>query len=341
MDTDGPDDMQMNVMTMARFGGPDVFEAAVAPLPEPGPGDVRVRVHASGVNFAETMQRSGSYPGPETLLPAVLGSEAAGVVDALGAGVEDVAVGDRVAAPLFASMRLTGGYAEQVVVPSVHAVPIPDGLGFAEATAVTVQGTTAWLMLREVPCKGRRVLATAAAGGVGAMIVQFARLRGATAVIGAASGDKLERVRALEVDAALDYRTDGWTHALASEAAPDLIYDAVGGSIGRTALAALAPGGTFVTYGALSGEILTLDQVAMGGVIFANQSLRGFANYALLSDEVIREALTELFDLAATRRIQARVGGRYPLAEVGRAHADLEARRTSGKLVLIPEGVEA
>ena len=332
---------EMTTMTLRRFGGPEVFEATRAPIPEPGPGEVRVRVMASGVNFAETMQRSGNYPGPKTELLAALGSEAAGVVDALGEGVDGIARGDRVAAPLFASMRLTGGYAEHVVLPAAHAVSVPDGLDFAKATAVMVQGTTAWLMLREVPCAGGRVLATAAAGGVGSMLVQLARLRGAARVVGAASGDKLDRVRDLGADDALDYRVEGWTAALAGEAAPDLIYDAVGGSLARDALAALTPGGTFVTYGALSGEILTLDQAAMGRVIFANQSVRGFANYALLSDAVIREALTELFDLAASGRLQARVGGRYPLTEVAQAHADLEARRTAGKLVLIPEGAEA
>lgn len=332
---------RMTTVTLPRFGGPEVFEAARAPIPRPGPGEVRVRVMASGVNFAETMQRSGNYPGPETRLPAILGSEAAGVVDALGEGAGGVAPGDRVAAPLFASMRLTGGYAEHVVVPAAHAVPIPERLGFAEATAVMVQGTTAWLILREVPPAGRRVLVTAAAGGVGSMLVQLARLRGASAVIGAASGDKLDRVRSLGADEALDYRAGGWTSALTGEAAPDLICDAVGGGLARDALAVLAAGGTFVAYGALSGELLTLDQVAMGGLIFANQAVRGFANYALLTDAVIREALTDLFDLAATGRLRAHVGGRYPLTDVARAHADLEARATSGKLVLIPGGAEA
>lgn len=333
--------MQMKAMQIARLGGPDVFETAEVPRPEPEPSEVRVRVHAAGINFAETMQRSGNYPGPATELPAILGSEAAGTVDALGDGVTGVAVGDRVAAPLFASMRTTGGYAEHVILPAAHAVPIPDALDFAEATAVMAQGTTAWLMLREVPPQERRVLVTAAAGGVGAMLVQLARLRGARAVIGAASGAKLDRVRALGAETALDYRADGWTEALAGEAAPDLIYDAVGGGLARTALAALASGGTFVTYGALSGEILTLDAGAMVSVIFANQSVRGFANYTLLNDAVIREALTDLFALAASGEIDAHVGGRYPLTEVGRAHADLEARTTMGKLVLIPDGIEA
>lgn len=215
-------------MLIREFGGPDLFELADVPTPDPGPGEIRVKVAAAGINFTEIMQRSGNYPGPATQLPAVLGSEAVGIVDALGPNTDGPAVGTRVAAPLFASMKLTGSYAEYVTIPAAYAVPLPDDLAFKQALALMVQGTTAWLMLREIPPAGRRVLVKAAAGGVGTVLVQLAKVRGAASVTGAASASKLQAVRGFGADLALDYGVEDWDSALSDGAGDHLRRD--GGS---------------------------------------------------------------------------------------------------------------
>src|SRR5262245_15456715 len=176
----------MRSIQMSRFGGPEVFEVIETRKPEPGPGQVLVRVRAAGVNFADTLMRENRYAlTPE--LPAVLGHEDVGVIEALGKGVSGLAVGARVAAPLFAAGTFFGGYAEYVLIDAGFLTPLPDALSFEDATALMVQGLTALYLTRQIPPQGKTVFVSAAAGGVGTLLVQLAKRAGAKTVIAAGS----------------------------------------------------------------------------------------------------------------------------------------------------------
>ena len=321
-----------------RFGGPDVLEVVENPAPEPGPGQVLVRVHAAGVNLAEALMRQNRYAvTPE--LPTVLGSEAAGTVEGLGPGVVGPAVGTRVAAPLFAQGSLLGGYADHVLIDASLAVPLPDALPFAEATALMVQGLTALYLTRQAPPRGKTVLVSAAAGGVGSLLVQLSKRAGAKAVIAAAStSEKLEFARALGADAGVDYTRLDWVERAraASGGGPDIVYESVGGAVTGAGLAALAPLGELVVYGALNIQEFQLGVPELLGLIFKNQSVTGFALAPLLTPEGLKAGLAELFDLAVRSQLKVTIGGRYPLESAGEAHRALESRRTVAKLVLIP-----
>lgn len=330
----------MRAVLASQAGGPEVLTVVEMETPEPGPGQALVRVAAVGVNFAETMQRRGNYPVPGFALPAVLGSEAAGTVERLGPGAEGPPVGTRVAAPLFAAMQLTGAYADHLVCDAHLLAPIPDALAFEAAAALMVQGLTARFLVEQTPPRDRTVLVHAAAGGVGSYLVQFARRAGAKRVVATAGGEhKLAVARRLGADAAIDYRDADWPEQALRAAGgegPDVIYDAVGGAVFKAGLGILAPAGTLVTFGALGGALPTLGEAEVSGLIFKNQSVTGFALYVLLEDGVAQRTLAELFALAAAGEIEAPIGGRYPLEQAAEAHRALEARETTGKLVLTP-----
>lgn len=329
----------MRVIRIARFGGPDVLQPTEAPLPEPGPGQIRLRVAASGINFAETLMREDLYPA-SPVLPTVLGSEVAGVVEALGEGVTGPVPGTRVAAPLFAAGIYDGGYAEAVVIDARYAVPLPETLGFAEATALMVQGLSALHLTRVAAPKGRTVLINAAAGGVGSLLVQLARRAGATRIIAAAStAEKRDFALGLGADVAVDYTAPGWKDAVRAAtggAGPDILYDSVGGTITMESLAVLAPRGQMVIFGALNARDFQFGAPELGRLIFSNQSVTGFALVPLLTQQNVREDLAALFDLAARGQVSVTIGGRFPLEDAAGAHRALGERRSTGKLVLVP-----
>jgi NADPH2:quinone reductase len=298
---------------------------------------VLIRVHAAGVNFFETLVRVNRYA-VSPPLPTVLGVEVAGTIERTGAGVEGLAPGTRVAAVLIAAGG--GGYASHVVADARAVVRLPDALGFAEATALLVQGLTALYLIRQTPPRGKTVLVNAAAGGVGSLLVQLANRAGARLVVGAASTPaKRELVRSLGAAAALDYTAPDWAtqlRAATGGVGPDVIYESVGGAITRTCLDALAPRGTIVLYGGLN---LLTDEIGLPEItnlIFKNQSLTGFALTPFLEGGGLASALAELFDLAARKALIVTIGGSYPLERTGEAHAALEHRGTVGKLVLTP-----
>jgi NADPH2:quinone reductase len=326
----------MKAVQLRRFGGPEVLETIEIPTPVPGPGQVLVRIRAAGINFFETLLRGDRYAvTPE--LPMILGVEVAGVVEALGPGAAASLLGACVAVPLFAFGRGDGGYAEFVAVDTAALVALPDGLAFEDAAGLMVQGLTALHLLRQSPPRGRTVLVTAAAGGVGSLLVQLAKRAGAGRVVAAASTpEKLALARSLGADAGVDYSRAGWAAEVrdaTGSAGADTIYDAVGGALATACLDAMAPGGELV-FGAVGR--CDLGPAELERMIGQNQSWRGFSLLPLLTPATVQTDLAELFGLAAGGVLTVVRGGRYPLGQAAVAHAALEGRQTTGKVVLLP-----
>ncbi|RWF55535.1 MAG: zinc-binding alcohol dehydrogenase family protein [Mesorhizobium sp.] len=326
----------MRAIQLKRFGGPDVLDVVEMPKPLPEAGEVLIRVRAAGVNFFEVLMRGDRYAVTPDL-PVILGVEVSGTVEALGQGVDASLTGTRVAAPLFASKRPFGGYAEYVTIDAKLAVPLPDILSFEDATALMVQGLTAFHLLRQSPPAGKSVLVTAAAGGVGSLLVQLAKRQGASTVIAVAgSRAKLDLALSLGADAAVDYSMSDWpmrVREAAGGAGVDVVYDIVGGTMTAASLQALAPGGELV-FAALGRY--AIGAAELEAMITRNKSLRGFALLPLLSADGLRASLSELFQLAAGGQLAVTQGGRYPLDQANEAHRLLEERRSTGKVVLIP-----
>jgi NADPH:quinone reductase len=304
----------MKAVQLHRFGSPDALQLVDLPTPEPGPGQVLVRVHASGINFADTLMRQDRYAITPPL-PAVLGSEVAGTIEALGAGVTYTS-GARVAAPLFATNSL-GGYAEYAVIA-------------ADLTALH-------LVRRSDPA-GKVVLVSAAAGGVGSILVQLLRRAGARKVIAAASSaEKLAFAQGLGADLGIDYTQDDWVERLTADlggSGPDIIYESAGGAVTPACLKVLAPLGQIIVYGALNIQAFALGVPELLSLIFKNQSLTGFAFAPLLDVHSLKKDLGELFELVAAGELKVAIGERYSLENVGEAHRKLEARGTMGKVLL-------
>ncbi|RUW92229.1 zinc-binding dehydrogenase [Mesorhizobium sp. M7A.F.Ca.US.010.02.1.1] len=326
----------MKAIQLNRFGGPEVLEVVDLPAPVPQSGEVLIRVHAAGINFFEVLMRANRYA-VTPQLPMIPGVEAAGVVEAVGQGVDAQLLGRRVAAPLFMSQRPHSGYAEQVTMSADLVVPLPDALPFEAATALMVQGLTALHLLRQSPPDDKAVLVPAASGGVGTLLVQLARLKGARQVIAAAGGKaKLDFVLSLGADAAVDYTKPDWparVRDLTGGEGANIIYDTVGGAQTAALLEALAPGGelVFAALGRFGLAASDLEQL-----IGRNQSLRGFALLPLLSADVLKASLSELFQMAAGGQLQVTIGGRFRLDQAGEAHRLLDERRSTGKVVLTP-----
>jgi NADPH:quinone reductase len=326
----------MKAVQLSRFGAPEVLELVELAMPKPGQGEIRVRIRAAGVNFFEVLVRQNRYAvTPE--LPTVPGVEAAGVVEALGEGVDPDLLGKRVAIPMFAIGRYSGGYAQYIAVKAADVVPLPDGVAFEEATALVVQGLSALLLLREASPKNKTIAVTAAAGGVGSLLIQLAKRAGAKSIIALTStSEKLRLAESLGADFALDYRSSSWVEQAKEHtggAGPDIIYDSVGGPLTRTLLTALAPSGQLV-FAALSRCQLAAQDLEK--MFHQNQSIRGFALLPLLNAATLKEDLSSLFNLAQSGNLKVLIGGRYPLANAAGAHRALENRLTTGKVVLIP-----
>jgi NADPH2:quinone reductase len=328
----------MKAVQLSRFGGPEFLDVVEIDAPKPGPGQVLVRVAASGVNFADTLMRQDRYAVTPPL-PSVLGNEVAGVIERLGEGVDHLRVGLRVAAALFATGAL-GGYAEYVVADADTVAPLPDALSYEDATALMVQGLTALHLARRAPPKGKRVLVNAAAGGVGSLLVQLAKRAGAATVIAAASSEeKLAFARSLGADLGVNYTREGWSDVLRAStggAGPDIIYESVGGDVMDESLKALAPLGEIVVFGALNIQKFQLGVPELLGLIFKNQSLTGFAFVPLLTPESLKSGLAELFDLAVRGDLKVTISRVYPFSRAGDAHQALAERGTRGKVILTP-----
>ena len=324
----------MRQIEFANFGAPEVLKLVGKPTPTPTPGDILVRVGAIGVNFADTLMRQNRYAvTPE--LPAVPGTEVAGVVESIGHGVVSPPVGTRVALPLFATGAVTGGYSDYVMVDASLAVPLPDNLSFEAAAALMIQGLTALYLTRQFPPKDKTVLVNAAAGGVGSLLIQLAKRAGAKAVIAAASTtEKLTLARSLGADFGIDYSKPGWgdeVRAASDGSGPDIIFESVGGDATKECLKMLASEGEIVIYGALN-----LGVPELINLIFKNQSLTGFALPTLLTPDGLARGLSELFELAVKGALKVHIGPTFSLKDAAKAHQAMEARKTAGKVVMTP-----
>ena len=322
----------MRVVVAERQGGPEVLSVIERSAPEPGAGEVLVEVAAAGVNFADIYLREG-VGGYHREPPFVLGSEGAGTVTAVGEGVTGLSTGDRVA---WASAP--GSYAEQVVLPASRAVPVPAGVSLDVAAAVILQGLTAhYLASSTYPVRnGDVTVVHAAAGGVGLLLTQLVKRRGGIVVATTSGGPKEALARGAGADYVTGYgdfrdAVDGATGGVGAH----VVYDGVGKDTFDDSLAALRPRGMMVLYGASSGQVppFDLQRLNSGGSLFATRPT--LIHYVATVEE-LRWRCGEVFGLVASGELDVRIGATYPLADAARAQEDLAARRTTGKLLLIP-----
>lgn len=322
----------MRAIRVERHGGPEVLVTADVETPTPGPGELLVRVAAAGVNYVDTYQRSGLYPGATPFVP---GAEGAGTVSALGPGVSGFAPGDHVA-----WCAAPASYAEQVVVSAERAVPVPAGMSDEVAAAAMLQGATAhYLTTSTYPVQPNdAVLVHAAAGGVGLLLTQMTKLRGGR-VIGTVSSDgKAVLARQAGADEVIRYDETDFAaecRRLTGGEGVAVVYDGVGRSTFDGSLASLRRRGMLVLYGAASGPVPAFDpqRLNAGGSLFLTRP--SLVHYTATREELLRRA-DDVLGWVADGRLTIRIGGRYPLAGARRAHEDLEGRRTTGKLLLLP-----
>ncbi len=321
----------MRAIRVHDTGGPEVLRPEEMETPEPGAGEARVRVAVAGVNYVDTYHRTGLYPKDRPFVPGV---EGAGTVEAVGPDVEHVAVGDRVAWAMS-----PGSYAEAAVVPAWRLVPVPAGVEIEVAAAVMVQGMTAhFLVTSTYPLEpGDVAVVHAAAGGVGLLLVQMAKARGATVIGTCSTAEKAERVRRAGADHVIrytevDFRPE--VRRLTDGRGATVVYDSVGRSTFRESLASLRPRGMLVLYGQASGPVEPLDPqaLAQGGSLFLTRP--SLAHYTLDRAEVEWRA-GEVLAAVRDGSLDVRIHEILPLEEAERAHRMLESRQTSGKLLLL------
>lgn len=315
-------------------GGPKAMVLEDVAIGAPGPGEVRIRHTAIGVNFIDVYFRTGLYPAPNGL-PLTPGHEAAGVVEEVGAGVDGLKVGDRVA---YASA--IGAYATERVMPADKLVRIPEGVSDEEAAAMMLKGMTAeYLLRRTYPVKpGDTVLYHAAAGGVGLIFGQWAKHLGATVIGTAGSDEKIALAKAHGFDHVVNYRTQNFVDevmAITDGKKCDVVYDSVGNDTFPASLDCLRTRGMFVSFGQSSGPIppVSLAIFAQKGSLFATRPT--LFNYIATRAE-LEECAGALFDVVKSGVVKIEINQRYALADAGKAHADLEGRNTTGTTILLP-----
>jgi NADPH:quinone reductase-like Zn-dependent oxidoreductase len=314
----------MKAVQFSEYGDADVLQAVELPIPQPQAGEVLIKVGAAGVNYADILQRKGTYPVP-VALPFVPGYEVAGVVETAGEGVTHLQPGQRVMATI-----PTGGYAEYALAPANQTFPLPDNLPDAEATALLVQGMTAVGLLHTGNYES--VLVLAAAGGVGSVLVQLAKNQGKQVIAAVGSDAKKAQALAIGADVAVSYADLDWVQQVRDATGGQGVsatFDAVGGTVGVQALQTLGAGGTGVIYGAASGEPTLL---AGQQLIGQGQAVRGYTLFAEAAK--LGEYAGELVDALSAGKLKLPVQ-RYAFAEVQTAHRDMESRQTQGKVVLV------
>ncbi len=321
----------MRAVLVPSYGPADVLQVTDVDRPSPGPGQVLVRVAVAGVNYMDVYQRSGAVPLPT---PFVAGVEGVGTAVEVGEGVGDLTTGQRVG-------WLRGGqgsYAEYVLVDAAMAVPVPQAVPDEVAAAVLMQGVTAqYLATDTYPVQpGDTVLVHSAAGGVGQLLTQVVKLRGGRVIGTVSTEQKAEVARAAGADAVLRYEEvpDG-VQKLTGGAGVAAVYDGVGGATFDAGLASLRPRGVLVVYGTSSGPTpaLEIPRLNSGGSLYVTRPT--VVHYTATREE-LRARTDEVFGWVASGQLRVSIGGRYPLADAARAHEDLESRRTTGKLLLLP-----
>ena len=322
----------MRAIVVHETGGPDQLRLEDVAEPEPGPGEMVVRVEAAGLNFIDTYHRIGLYP---VELPFTPGLEGAGTVLRTGEEVEGFANGDRVA-----WCSALGSYAEQVVVPAEKAIPIPDGVGSDQAAAVLLQGITAhYLAADTFPLDvGDRCLIHAGAGGVGLLLTQIARMRGAYVITTVGSEEKVELSRAAGANDVIVYTDVDFKEAIEDIFGPhglDVVYDGVGAATFDKGIDLLRPRGMMVTFGNASGPVPPIPPLLLSqkGSLFLTRPT--MAHYLRTREELLSRA-EDLLDWVAEGALEVLIGSEYPLSRAAEAHLALEGRRTSGKVLIRP-----
>ena len=322
----------MLAIRIHETGGVEKLRADEVPVPAPGAGEIRFRVEASGVNFIDIYKRSGLYAVP---LPHTLGGEAAGVVTALGAGVVDFKIGDRVA-----SAAVNGAYAHEALAAATQTVRIPAGVTSQLAAAVLLQGMTAhYLACDTWPLKaGDTALVHAAAGGVGLLLVQIAKRRGARVFATVGTDDKAKLAREAGADAVCVYSRENFSEAaraFTGGRGVDVVYDGVGRETFEGSLASLRPRGMLVSFGNASGPVPPFSPLVLSqkGSLFLTRPTLG--HYTLTAGE-LRARSDDLFGWIASGALKVRVGATFSLAAAADAHRALEGRGTTGKVLLLP-----
>jgi NADPH:quinone reductase len=317
-----------HAVLVEQTGGPEVLQWAETAVPSPGPGEALVRTAAAGLNFIETYQRSGVYP---VDLPFVPGSEGSGTVVALGEGVQEVAVGDRVM-----TASAAGTYAEHFLAPAGHLLPVPEKVDLAEAAALPLQGLTAHYLCRSTfPVQaGQTAVVTAGAGGVGLLLTQLLRARGARVVTTASTEAKRKLSLQAGATAAVDYPDllAAVDEVTGGEGA-DVVFDGVGKATFEDSLKALRVRGMLVLFGGASGQVPPFDLQrlnAAGGLFLTRPALMHYTR----TPQETRWRGQELADAVAEGSLQVRIGERFALQDVAAAHTALEGRRTTGKVLL-------
>jgi NADPH:quinone reductase len=316
----------MRAVVVTRLGGPEVLEVLDVPEPQAGPGQLLVDVEVAGVNYRDIYERE-RVGDP----PLIAGVEGAGIVAAVGEGVTEAAVGDRVG-----WANAPGSYAERVVVDAAKAVPVPEGVSSELAAAALLQGMTAhYLAASTYPIqRGDTVLVHAAAGGVGLLLTQIAKLRGARVIATTSSDDKARLAAGAGADEVIGYEGFGErVHELTRGEGAAAVYDGIGRATFDESLGCLGRRGVMVLYGSASGPVEPFDPMRLqsaGSVFLTRPTL---FHYTATRAELLERA-GEVFGWIASGELDVRIGGRYPLEDAARAQEDLQARRTTGKLVI-------
>ena len=325
-------DIVMKAVVVRQYGGPDVLQMEERPLPQPGPDQACVRVEAAGVNFRDIYLRSGLH---EPRLPLYLGLEGAGVVETVGPDVEDLTPGDRVA-----WIWVQGSYATHIVTSTSKLVPLPRNMTTRDAAAVIFQGVTAqYLATSCYPVKsGDTCLIHAAAGGVGQLLCQIARMRGARVIGTASTPAKAAIAQEAGADDVIFYREQDFEREvkrMTEGRGVQVVYDSVGKDTFGRSLDSLAPRGYLVLFGQSSGVVPPIDPMALAdkGSLFVTRP--NLKDYTATRDELLERA-NEVLGWANSGKLRVRVDETYPLAEAVEAHRAVEQRRTSGKVLLLP-----
>lgn len=322
----------MKAIRVTATGGPEVLRSEDVPDPQPAASQVLVRIEAAGVNFIDLYQRGGQYV---TQLPAILGQEAAGTVAALGPGVTELKVGDRVA-----YAGVLGAYAEYAAVPADRLVKLPDGVSARQGAAAMLQGMTAhYLATTTYPLKaGDTCLVHAAAGGVGLLLCQIAKLRGARVFGTVSTREKAELARGAGADEVILYTEQDFeaeVKRITGGAGVSVVYDSVGQTTFDKSLNCLRRRGTMVLYGQSSGPVAPIDPQVLNrkGSLFLTRPT--LAHYIATRAELVARA-ADVFGWIEGGKLTVRIGREFPLAEAAEAHRQLEGRKTTGKVLLIP-----
>lgn len=322
----------MKAVRVHKYGGPEVLTLEEIPVPEPKAGEARVKIEAIGVNYIDIYQRTGLYP---LQTPFTLGTEGAGIVDAVGPNVTEVKKGERVG---YAS--IPGSYAEYAIVPAARLVPIPPNIDARTAAALMLQGMTAhYLTHSTYPLKkGETALLHAAAGGVGLLLIQISKQLGAT-VIGTVSTEaKAKLAKEMGADHLILYTQSDFlaeVKKLTDGRGVNVVYDSVGQTTFDKSLDCLRPRGYLVLFGQSSGPVPPFDPgklAAKGSLFLTRPSL---PHYTLERSELLQRA-NDVFNWTATGKLKVRIDNTFPLAEVAEAHRQLEGRKTTGKVILLP-----